>query len=128
MIDLRFLAQLRLLGVVEGTSTLILFGIAMPLKYLAGMPMAVTVVGSIHGALFVAEHGSWNRSSKVGYRVMVGRVSENGEMVDYAPFVSGWLKGRSHWGRPVDFEVMADGSLLISDDYANRIYRVTYQR
>lgn len=49
-----FLTKLRILGIVEGTSTLILFGIAMPLKYVAGIPQAVTLVGSVHGALFVA--------------------------------------------------------------------------
>lgn len=49
-----FLRRLRLLGTIEGISTLVLFGIAMPLKYLAGMPMAVTVVGSIHGFLFLS--------------------------------------------------------------------------
>lgn len=51
--DLRFLNQLRLLGTVEGISTLILFGIAMPLKYFAGMAMAVRIAGSMHGFLFV---------------------------------------------------------------------------
>jgi integral membrane protein len=49
-----FLHALRQLAIIEGISTLVLFGIAMPLKYFAGMPLAVTVVGSIHGALFVA--------------------------------------------------------------------------
>ena len=53
-IDHRFLHRLRVLGTVEGISTLVLFGIAMPLKYLAGVPMAVTVVGSAHGVLFLA--------------------------------------------------------------------------
>ncbi len=52
--DHRFLRRLRTLGRVEGTSTLVLFGIAMPLKYLAGMPLAVTVVGSLHGVLFLS--------------------------------------------------------------------------
>lgn len=51
--NLTFLKRLRLLGTVEGTSTLILFGIAMPLKYFAGMPMAVRIAGSVHGFLFV---------------------------------------------------------------------------
>ena len=51
--NLTFLKRLRLLGTVEGISTLILFGIAMPLKYFAGMPMAVRIAGSIHGFLFV---------------------------------------------------------------------------
>jgi integral membrane protein len=49
-----FMRMLRQLAIVEGISTLVLFGLAMPLKYLAGMPLAVTVVGSLHGALFVA--------------------------------------------------------------------------
>ena len=53
-VDRTFLRRLRILGTVEGISTLILFGIAMPLKYLAGMPMAVRIAGSIHGGLFVA--------------------------------------------------------------------------
>ena len=53
-VDHRFLAKLRLVGKIEGASTLILFGIAMPLKYLAGIPMAVTIAGSVHGFLFVA--------------------------------------------------------------------------
>jgi integral membrane protein len=53
-IDHEFLQRLRRLGTVEGVSTLVLFGIAMPLKYLAGVPMAVTVVGSVHGFLFLA--------------------------------------------------------------------------
>ena len=51
--DLEYLKKLRLLGIVEGCSTLVLFGIAMPLKYLAGQPLAVTIVGSIHGVLFL---------------------------------------------------------------------------
>ena len=52
--DLGFLRSLRTVGIIEGTSTLVLFGIAMPMKYLGGMPMAVTVVGTIHGILFLA--------------------------------------------------------------------------
>lgn len=53
-VDRQFLRRLRTLGVIEGVSTLILFGIAMPLKYMADMPMAVRIAGSIHGGLFVA--------------------------------------------------------------------------
>lgn len=53
-IDRIFLKRLRTLGIIEGVSTLVLFGVAMPLKYLAGVPMAVTVVGAIHGLLFTA--------------------------------------------------------------------------
>ncbi|MBU1265573.1 MAG: PQQ-dependent sugar dehydrogenase [Gammaproteobacteria bacterium] len=77
-------------------------------------------------AVFIAEHGSWNRSSKVGYRVSVVRLRDN-RAVSYEPFISGWLQGESAWGRPADVLVMPDGSLLVSDDHAGAIYRVTYR-
>ena len=77
--------------------------------------------------VFWAEHGSWNRSEKQGYRVMMGQVSsDNTSISSYSPFVDGWLEGQSHWGRPVDILSMPDGSVLISDDMANVIYRVSY--
>ena len=76
------------------------------------------------GALFIAEHGSWNRSAKVGYRVSVLRFEEGGP--EYAPFVDVWLDGQKSTGRPNDVLVAADGSLLISDDQGGRIYRVAY--
>ncbi len=77
------------------------------------------------GQLFIAEHGSWNRSRKTGYRItMVGL--EDGEAVSYEPFASGWLQGESVSGRPVDLLVIADGSLLVSDDYSDTIYRISY--
>lgn len=79
------------------------------------------------GALFIAQHGSWNRAKKVGYQVIV--VYMDGErIVGHEPFVSGWLKGEQNWGRPNDVLMLADGSLLISDDQAGRIYRVTYAK
>ncbi|HET7268117.1 MAG TPA: sorbosone dehydrogenase family protein [Oleiagrimonas sp.] len=81
---------------------------------------------SYQGAIFIAEHGSWNRSSKVGYRVMVVRV-DGDEVVSYKPFVTGFLQGQQAWGRPVDVQPMPDGSLLISDDGAGAVYRVTYE-
>ena len=75
--------------------------------------------------VFIAEHGSWNRSKKSGYRVSL--VTLQGERaVSYAPFISGWLQGETAWGRPADVLVLADGSILISDDLAGAIYRVTY--
>lgn len=74
----------------------------------------------------VAEHGSWNRSNKIGYRLMIGRV-ESTEVVDYRPFIDGWLlPGEVNWGRPVAFQPLPDGSVLISDDYAGVVYRLTY--
>ena len=77
-------------------------------------------------AVFIAEHGSWNRSSKTGYRVSVVRL-QDGRAVSYEPFVSGWLQGDSAWGRPADVLVMPDGSLLVSDDHAGAIYRIVYR-
>ena len=74
--------------------------------------------------IFVAEHGSWNRSRKVGYQVSFVRFTADGPR--YAPFVTGWLSRERSWGRPVDVLTAADGSLLISDDRAGAIYRISY--
>ncbi len=76
--------------------------------------------------LFIAEHGSWNRSSKVGYRVVRVVLDAAGKVVRQEPFVEGWLRGERAWGRPVDVLVAPDGSLLVSDDYAGAVYRVRY--
>lgn len=76
--------------------------------------------------LFIAQHGSWNRSRKNGYRVMMVTL-EGSKVVKYEPFVEGWLADERHWGRPVDLLVMPDGSLLISDDFAGVVYRVSYR-
>jgi len=76
---------------------------------------------------FLAQRGSWNRSKKLGYRVMTVTL-ENGKVGKYEPFAEGWLQGDQIWGRPVYTQVMKDGSLLISDDYAGAIYRVSYTR
>ena len=77
--------------------------------------------------IFIAEHGSWNRSRKTGYRVQRVVVAE-GKVVKHEVFAQGWLQGESASGRPVDIEVMRDGSLLVSDDHAGAIYRITYPR
>jgi len=77
--------------------------------------------------IFIAEHGSWNRSKKIGYRVMLVRI-QNNKAVSYEDFATGWKQGEEIWGRPVDVLVMPDGSLLVSDDYADAIYRITYNR
>lgn len=77
------------------------------------------------GNLFVAFHGSWNRSEPTGYKIV--RVTmENGRPVASEDFISGWLNGGSAWGRPVDVIVGADGSMYITDDVLNAVYRVTY--
>jgi glucose/arabinose dehydrogenase len=80
---------------------------------------------SYRRAVFIAEHGSWNRSHKIGYRVSLVRV-EGPKAVSYETFASGWLQGETAWGRPVDVEVLPDGSLLVSDDRAGAIYRIRY--
>lgn len=79
------------------------------------------------GQIFIAEHGSWNRSSKIGYRIMLVRLDENNTPVSYEPFATGWLQGEEVSGRPVDLEILDDGSMLVSDDYAGKIYRITYE-
>lgn len=80
------------------------------------------------GHAFIAEHGSWNRSSKVGYRVTLVKLDGN-QAVGYEPFIDGWLDEESQeaFGRPVDLLFLKDGSLLISDDVGDAIYRVTYK-
>ena len=77
------------------------------------------------GGIFVAEHGSWNRSTPIGYRVTFVKV-EGARAVSYEPFAEGWLRGSSASGRPADVLVMPDGSLLVSDDKGGRIYRIAY--
>lgn len=77
--------------------------------------------------IFIAEHGSWNRSQKIGYRVMLVRLDGN-TVVSYEPFAEGWLQGQDSWGRPADVQVMPDGALLVSDSDADVIYRIAYER
>lgn len=77
--------------------------------------------------ILIAEHGSWNRSTPIGYRIMLVRLEEN-RAVTYEIFAEGWLQGGTAWGRPVDVQVMPDGALLVSDDRAGAIYRISYSR
>jgi glucose/arabinose dehydrogenase len=76
--------------------------------------------------VFIAEHGSWNRSQKIGYRVSLVKLDKE-RFVSYTPFAEGFLSGGEVWGRPVDVLVMPDGALLVSDDTANAVYRVSYE-
>ena len=80
------------------------------------------------GAVLIAEHGSWNRGRKLGYRVSVVKLDGN-RAVSYEPLVSGWLDEKSDeaWGRPVDVEVLDDGSVVVSDDWKGVLYRITYR-
>jgi glucose/arabinose dehydrogenase len=75
--------------------------------------------------IFIAEHGSWNRSQPIGYRISTVTV-KNGKASDYKTFAEGWLQGASAWGRPVDVQPLKDGSLLVSDDEGGRLYRISY--
>tara|TARA_R110000868_G_scaffold259361_3_gene517196 strand:+ start:26209 stop:27372 length:1164 start_codon:yes stop_codon:yes gene_type:complete len=75
----------------------------------------------------IAEHGSWNRSEKIGYRIMMVTFDEKGNPTSYEPFITGFLQSDEDVrGRPVSIVQLEDGSLLISDDYAGKIYRVSY--
>jgi len=75
------------------------------------------------GQIFIAEHGSWNRSEPIGYRVMIVTM-RNGKAENYQVFAEGWLQDGKAWGRPVDVAIMSDGSMLVSDDKAGVVYRI----
>jgi glucose/arabinose dehydrogenase len=76
--------------------------------------------------IFIAEHGSWNRTVPIGYRITLVRLEKN-RAIDYTVFAQGWLQQDRAWGRPVDVLVMPDGALLVSDDRAGAIYRIRYE-
>jgi glucose/arabinose dehydrogenase len=77
------------------------------------------------GAIFIAEHGSWNRQPKSGYRITVVKLKD-GRAATYEPFAQGWLQGDDSSGRPVDVIVAPDGALLVSDDKAGVVYKIDY--
>jgi len=79
--------------------------------------------------LFIAEHGSWNRSTPIGYRVTLVRI-DGERATSYDVFAQGWLPGEDEdeaWGRPVALLQLPDGSVLLSDDRSGTIYRITYR-
>jgi glucose/arabinose dehydrogenase len=76
--------------------------------------------------IFVARHGSWNKTSKLGGDIIAVKLNPNGSVKSWEPFVTGFLQDNNYIGRPVDVEVIKDGSLLVSDDYAGAIYRISY--
>jgi glucose/arabinose dehydrogenase len=76
--------------------------------------------------LFIAQHGSWNRSEKSGYSILLVKFDDDGNITGSEVFASGWLQGQDNWGRPNDVLQMPDGSLLISDDQLGAIYRITW--
>ena len=95
---------------------------AIGMRFYTGTMFPATYRNSV----FIAEHGSWNRSKPIGYRVSFVKI-EDGKAVSYEPFAAGWLKGSTASGRPADVLVMDDGALLVSDDKAGRIYRISYE-
>ena len=79
------------------------------------------------GDAIVAQHGSWNRSSPVGYKLMRVTFDDNGKATGQEVFIDGWLQDGEAWGRPTDVLQLPDGSLLVSDDYNGVIYRISYK-
>ena len=78
--------------------------------------------------LLIAEHGSWNRAEPIGYQVSLVRFDADGKVEGKSAFASGWLQDGTAWGRPVDLEQLPDGSILVSDDFADVIYRIYYEK
>ena len=79
------------------------------------------------GSILICEHGSWNRSKKIGYRISrVTLDKKSGEPIKYQPFMEGFRQEETFWGRPVDLLQMPDGSILVSDDFAGCVYRIHY--
>jgi glucose/arabinose dehydrogenase len=76
--------------------------------------------------LFIAEHGSWNRTKPVGYRLTLVTMDDQARVTGYKPFAEGWLQGSEAWGRPADVQPLPDGSMLVSDDKSDVIYRIAY--
>ena len=79
-----------------------------------------------HDAIFIARHGSWNRTKKFGGDIVVAKLNPDGTVKSVEPFITGFLENNSYIGRPVDLEIMKDGSMLISDDWNGAVYRLTY--
>jgi glucose/arabinose dehydrogenase len=81
-----------------------------------------------YGGIFSAQHGSWNRSVPIGARVMFTSLKPDGTADKTEVFAEGWLNGKGTYdGRPVDVAQLPDGSLLVSDDFAGVLYRITYE-
>jgi glucose/arabinose dehydrogenase len=78
--------------------------------------------------IIIANHGSWNRTNKIGFNLMQVTLDAQGKALKYEPFAEGWVEGNQYWGRPVDVQVMPDGALLVSDDVTGALYRISYKR
>ena len=77
-------------------------------------------------AIFIARHGSWNKTKKIGGDIVVAKLNPDGTVRSVEPFITGFLVDNNYLGRPVDMEWMNDGSMLLSDDYNGAVYRITY--
>ena len=77
-------------------------------------------------ALFIVRHGSWNKTKKIGGDILVAKLNADGSVKSIQPFITGFLQDNKYVGRPVDVELMKDGSMLISDDWNGAVYRLTY--
>jgi glucose/arabinose dehydrogenase len=77
-------------------------------------------------AIFVARHGSWNRTVRFGGDVVAVHLDKNGTVKSVEPFIAGFLQNNQYLGRPVGLLVMKDGSLLVTDDHNGAVYRVSY--
>ena len=77
-------------------------------------------------SIFIARHGSWNRTKKIGGDIVVAKLNEDGTVKSIEPFMTGFIENNNYVGRPADLAFLKDGSMLISDDYNGAIYRVSY--
>jgi glucose/arabinose dehydrogenase len=85
-----------------------------------------TFPSEYRNAIFIARHGSWNRTKKLGGDIVVAKLSEDGAVTSIEPFITGFIENNNYVGRPADVEFVKDGSMLISDDFNGAVYRVTY--
>ena len=85
-----------------------------------------TFPSEYRNAIFIARHGPWNRTKKIGGDIVVAKLSEDGTVKSIEPFITGFIENNNYVGRPADVEFVKDGSMLISDDFNGAVYRVTY--
>ena len=125
VVDPDFGHQGRCADALPPARTLDAHGAALGMRFYTGTQFPP----AWRGRVFIAQHGSWNRSRKSGYRVLAATLDAQGRVVDLLPFASGWLdeKTQQAWGRPADVSVAPDGALLVSDDYAGAIWRISYR-
>ena len=85
-----------------------------------------TFPAEYRNAIFIARHGAWNKSKKIGGDVVVAKLNPDGTVRSIEPFITGFIVDNNYIGRPVDIEWLKDGSMLLSDDYNGAVYRITY--